>query len=53
MDREKVIKGLELLYDRLLDAAKRDTIAMLDAKMVANAIAMLKEQDTGGKDRCW
>ena len=45
MDREKVIKGLELLYDRLLDAAKRDAIAMLDAKMVANAIAMLKEHE--------
>ena len=46
MDREKVIKGLELLYDRLLDAAKRDSIAMLDALMVENAVALLKEQET-------
>ena len=45
MDRKKVIKGMELLYDRLLDAAKRDAIAMLDASMVANALALLKEQD--------
>jgi recombinational DNA repair protein RecR len=44
-EREKVIKGMELLYDRLLDAAKRDAIAMLDASMVANAIALLKEQE--------
>jgi hypothetical protein len=47
MDREKVIKGMESLYDRLLDAAKLDTIAMLDASMVANAIALLKEQEEG------
>ena len=44
-DREKVNKGLELLYDRLLDAAKRDAIAMLDASMVANALSLLKEQE--------
>ena len=45
IDMEKVIKGLELLHDRLLDAAKRDAIVMLDASMVADAIAMLKEQE--------
>ena len=44
-DRKNVIKGLELLYDRLLDAAKRDSIALLDASMVADAIALLKEQE--------
>lgn len=50
MDREKVIKGLELLYDRLLDASKLDAIAMLDASMVANAIALLKEQEELGTE---
>jgi hypothetical protein len=45
MDRENVIKGMELLYDRLLDAAKRDSIAMLDASMVENAITLLKEHE--------
>lgn len=44
-NREKIIEGLELLHNRLLDAAKRDAIAMLDASMVADAIAMLKEQE--------
>ena len=44
-DQKKVIKGLELLHDRLLDAAKLDAIAMLDASMVADAITMLKEQE--------
>lgn len=45
INREKVIKGLGNLYDRLLDAAKLDSIAMLDASMVAGAIALLKEQE--------
>ena len=45
MDGQKVIKGMELLYDRLLDAAKQDSIAMLDALMVENAIVLLKEQE--------
>ena len=44
-DKDNVIKGLELLHDRLLDAAKRDAIAMLDASMVADAIVLLKEQE--------
>ena len=44
-DKDNVIKGLKLLHDRLLDAAKQDSIAMLDASMVADAIAMLKEQE--------
>ena len=34
IDMEKVIKGLESLHRRLLDAAKRDSIAMLDAIIV-------------------
>ena len=42
---EKVIKGLESLYDRLLKAAKQDPIAMLDASMVADATILLKEQE--------
>lgn len=45
IDRDKVIKGLELLHSRLLDAAKLDAIAMLDASMVADAITMLKEHE--------
>ena len=44
-NREKIIEGLGLLNNRLLAAAKRDAIAMLDASMVADAIAMLKEQE--------
>lgn len=44
-DREKVIKGLESLHDRLLDVARQDSVIMLDVSMVANAIALLKEQD--------
>ena len=44
-DREKVIKGLESLHTRLLDVAMQDSIVMLDVSMVANAIALLKEQD--------
>lgn len=44
-DREKVIKGLESLHDRLCDAAKQDAIATLDASTVAYALALLKEQD--------
>jgi hypothetical protein len=44
-DREKVIKGLESLHKRLLDLAMQDSIFMLDASMVTNAIDMLKEQD--------
>lgn len=43
-DKERVIKGLESLHERLLDAAKQDAIATLDASMVADALAMLKEQ---------
>ena len=45
MDREKVIKGLESLRTRLLDVAMQDRIFVLDASMVANAIALLKEHD--------
>ena len=44
-DKEKVIKGLESLYTRLLDAATRDRIAMLDAIIVADALALLKAQE--------
>lgn len=44
-DRKNVIKGLESLHDRLLDAAKQNVIATLDASMVADALALLKEQD--------
>ena len=44
IDREKVIKGLESLHERLLDASKQNAIATLDASMVADAIALLKEQ---------
>lgn len=43
-DREKVIKGLESLHRRLLDAATLDSIAMLDANMVSDALALLKTQ---------
>lgn len=60
-DREKVIKGLESLHTRLLDAATRDRIAMLDAIIVADALALLKAQeprvidfdDVVGGDECW
>ena len=45
IDREKVIKGLESLHTRLLDVAMQDSVVMLDVSMVANAIALLKEQD--------
>ena len=45
IDREKVIAGLESLYVRLLDAAARDKIAMLDAMMVSDALALLKAQE--------
>ena len=44
-DRAKVIKGLESLHARLLDVAMQDSIFMLDASMVANAIVLLKEQE--------
>lgn len=44
-DREKVIKGLESLHRRLLDAATLDSIAMLDANMVSDSIALLKAQE--------
>lgn len=44
-DREKVINGLESLHTRLLDAATRDRIAMLDAIIVADALALLKAQE--------
>lgn len=44
-DKERTIKGLESLHDRLWDAAKQDAIATLDAHMVADALALLKEQD--------
>lgn len=44
-DREKVIKGLKSLYERLVDAAKRDKIAMLDAIIVSDALALLKAQE--------
>jgi hypothetical protein len=43
--REKVIKGLELLHKRLLDASVHDRIAILDANMVSDAIALLKAQE--------
>ena len=45
MDMEKVIKGLESLHTRLLDLAMQDSVFMLDASMVANAIDLLKEQE--------
>jgi hypothetical protein len=45
VDREKVIKGLESLHERLLDAATREKIAMLDAMIVADALALLKAQE--------
>lgn len=41
-ERKKVIRGLESLHVRLLDAATRDKIAMLDAMIVADALALLK-----------
>ena len=43
IDIENVIKRLELLHDRLLDAAKLDAIAMFDVSMVADAISLLKQ----------
>lgn len=43
-ERERVIKGLESLHERLLDAAMWDSVAMLDALMVAGALYLLKEQ---------
>lgn len=45
IDVEKVIKGLESLHVRLLDAAKRDSIAMLDVIIVSDALALLKAQE--------
>ena len=42
---EKVIKELESLHMRLLDAAKQDSIAMLDAIVVSDALALLKAQE--------
>ena len=45
MDVGRVIKGLESLHRRLLDAATLDSIAMLDANMVSDAIALLKAQE--------
>ena len=46
MDRlEKVIKGLESLHERLLDAATLDSIAMLDENIVSDALALLKAQE--------
>ena len=45
VDREKVIRGLESLHERLLDAATRDKIAMLDAIIVDDALALLKAQE--------
>jgi len=44
-ERERVIKGLESLHERLLDAAMWDSVAMLDALMVAGALYLLKEQE--------
>lgn len=44
-DRENVIKGLESLHARLMDAAMQDSVAMLDVSMVANAIALLQDQE--------
>lgn len=35
---------MESLHDRLLDVAKQDAIVMLDVSMVADAIALLKDQ---------
>ena len=49
-NREKVIKGLESLRKRLLDLAMQDSIVMLDASMVTNAIDMLKEQEAVDPD---
>ena len=49
-DKDNVIKGLELLHDRLLDAAKQDSIAMLDASMVADAIILMKEHENIGAE---
>lgn len=43
-ERERVIEGLESLHERLLDAARWDSVAMLDALMVAGALYLLKEQ---------
>lgn len=44
-NKESIIKGLESLHDRLMDAAEKNAIATLDASMVADALALLKEQD--------
>ena len=44
-DKERIIKGLESLHDRLCDAAKQYAIATLDASMVADALALLKKQE--------
>ena len=45
VDQEKVIKGMESLHTRLLDAATRDKIATLDAMIVSDALALLKAQE--------
>lgn len=44
-DRQKTIKGMKSLHTRLLDAATRDKIATLDAMIVSDALALLKEQE--------
>lgn len=44
-EMEKVIKGLKSLHKRLLDATAQDKIAMLDANMVSDALALLKAQE--------
>ena len=44
-DLEKTIKGMESLHTRLLDAATRDSIVMLDAIIVSDALALLKAQE--------
>lgn len=41
---EKTLAGLESLHVRLLDAATRDKIAMLDAMIVEDALDLLKAQ---------
>ena len=44
-DQEKIINGMKSLHARLLDAATRNKIAMLDAMIVEDALALLKAQE--------
>lgn len=41
-DIEKIIKKLESYHDRLLKAAEQDTKALLEASIVADAIALFE-----------